>query len=76
MDAKGRALDNVFIERLWRTVKYNEINLKSYSSLIKVQQNLDNYLNFYYNQRPHSSLGDRYTRMEYYRKNLTLQLSA
>ena len=72
---KGRALDNIFIERLWLTIKYNEICLKSYSSLIDALQNLDKHFNFYNKQTPHSSLGDRYTPMQYYRKNLTLQLS-
>ena len=76
IDGKGRALDNLFEERLCRTVKYNEIYLKSYSCLIDAHQNLDKYYNFDNNQRPHSSLGDRYTPIEYYRKNLTLQLSA
>ena len=41
MDGQGGALDNVFIEHLWRTIKYNEIYLKSYSSLIDAHQNLD-----------------------------------
>jgi putative transposase len=59
MDGKGRCLDNVFVERLWRTVKYEEIYLKSYTSLIEAHAQLDTYFKFYNEQRPHSQLGRR-----------------
>jgi putative transposase len=59
MDGKGRALDNVFVERLWRSVKYEEIYLKSYASVIDAHRQLDAYFLFYNQQRPHSSLDDR-----------------
>jgi putative transposase len=59
MDGKGRCLDNVFVERLWRTVKYEEIYLKSYTSLIDAHAQLDAYFTFYNEQRPHSQLGRR-----------------
>jgi putative transposase len=58
MDGKGRCLDNVFVERLWRTVKYEEVYLKSYVSLIDAHAQLDRCFHFYNERRPHSSLGD------------------
>jgi putative transposase len=56
MDGKGRALDNVFVERLWRTVKYEEVYLKSYVSLVDAHAQLDRFFRFYNARRPHSSL--------------------
>jgi len=58
MDGKGRCLDNVFVERLWRTVKYEEVYLKSYVSLVDAHAQLDRFFRFYNERRPHSSLGD------------------
>ena len=69
MDGKGRCLDNVFVERLWRSVKYEEIYLKSYRSLVDAHAQLDTYFRFYNERRPHSSLGDA-TPMETYRATL------
>jgi putative transposase len=57
MDGKGRCLDNVFVERLWRSVKYEEIYLKSYCSLPDAQAQLTQYFRFYNEQRPHSAFG-------------------
>ena len=54
MDGKGRCLDNVFVERLWRTVKYEEIYLKSYCSLVDAHAQLDTYFRFYNERRPHT----------------------
>ena len=59
MDGKGRALDNVFVERLWWSVKYEEIYLKSYGSVSEVEQGLSRYFEFYARERPHSSLENR-----------------
>jgi len=56
MDGKGRALDNILTERLWRTVKYEEVYLKSYASPRDARQNLAQYLNFYNQERPHQAL--------------------
>lgn len=56
MDGKGRALDNVFIERLWRTVKYEEVYLKSYESVAELRGSLESYFDFYCNKRPHQAL--------------------
>ena len=58
MDGKGRCLDNVFVERLWRTVKYEEVYLKSYLSLVDAHAQLDTYFHFYNERRPHSSHND------------------
>jgi putative transposase len=57
MDGKGRALDNVFTERLWRTVKYEEVYIHDYSSPREARQALTRYFAFYNYQRPHQSLG-------------------
>ena len=56
MDGRGRALDNVFVERLWRSVKYEEIYLNDYQSVAELSQGLSRYFNFYNHERPHSSL--------------------
>jgi putative transposase len=57
MDGKGRALDNIFVERLWRTVKYEEVYLKDYDSPRTARQGLSSYLQFYNEERLHQSLG-------------------
>jgi len=54
MDGRGRALDNVFVERLWRTVKYDEVYLKSYRSQIDAYTNLEVFFRFYNDHRPHA----------------------
>ena len=59
MDGKGRWLDNVFIERLWRSVKYEDVYLKAYDSIGAVRQGLRTYFNFYNNDRRHQSLDRR-----------------
>jgi len=56
MDGRGRALDNVFIERLWRTVKYEEVYIRDYGSGSDAFQNLMRYFKFYNTKRPHRSL--------------------
>ena len=55
MDGKGRCLDNVFVERLWRSVKYEEVYLKSYESLIDAHAQLATYFEFYNERRPHKA---------------------
>lgn len=59
MDGRGRALDNVFIERLWRSVKYEDIYLKEYATGTDCQQGLRSYFQFYCHERPHQSLDNR-----------------
>ena len=56
MDARGRALDNVFVERLWRTVKYENVYLKGYEDMKQLKAGLKEYFEFYNHKRPHSSL--------------------
>ena len=57
MDGKGRALDNVFIERLWRSVKYEEVYLHKYEDGHHAANRLSRYFKFYNGKRPHQSLG-------------------
>lgn len=59
MDGRGRALDNIFTERLWRNVKYEEVYLKDYDTVPNAQTNLNEYFNFYNTERPHQSLNYR-----------------
>ena len=66
MDGRGRALDNIFVERLWRSVKYEDIYLKGYASLPELRQGLTEYFDFYNKERPHQSLRYR-TPNEVYR---------
>lgn len=65
MDGKGRALDNIFVERLWRSVKYENIYIKGYINMIEAYQGLADYFNFYNNERPHQSLGYKTPREVY-----------
>jgi putative transposase len=65
MDGRGRALDNVFVERLWRTVKYEEVYLREYVDAIDARTSLRRYLRFYNQARRHQSL-DRRTPAEVY----------
>ena len=66
MDGKGRALDNVFVERLWRTVKWDEVYRKSYRSQIDAYANLDRFFRFYNEDRPHSAFAGDVTPLEVY----------
>jgi len=58
MDGKGRAMDNIMVERLWRTVKYEEIYIKDYETVEDLIKGLREYFWFYNNERPHQGLGD------------------
>ena len=58
-DGKGRYQDNIFVERLWRTVKYEEVYLKAYAGAAEARKELGAHFHFYNNQRPHQSLGYR-----------------
>ena len=57
MDGRGRAFDNIFIERLWRSVKYEDLYLKDYATVPELQTGLGAYFTFYNQKRPHQSLG-------------------
>lgn len=59
MDGKGRWMDNVFIERLWRTLKYDEVYLKAYESIPDARRQIGAYFDLYNQRRPHQALGDR-----------------
>ena len=56
MDGRGRFLDNIFIERLWRSLKYEEVYIKAYGSVAEARRNLGVWLAFYNDVRPHQSL--------------------
>jgi len=75
MDGKGRCMDNIFIERLWRSVKYEEVYLKDYDSVSDLIKSLKVYFEFYNNERPHAGLGDM-TPAEIYGGYVNLQLAA
>jgi putative transposase len=68
MDGKGRALDNIFIERLWRSVKYEDVHLHDYTSPRDARTELGQYLTHYTEQRPHSSLDYRTPAAVYFGK--------
>lgn len=57
MDGKGRAFDNIFTERLWRTVKYEEVFLKEYGGMLEARHELGRFFKWYNEERPHQSLG-------------------
>ncbi len=59
MDGKGRYLDNIFVERLWRSIKYEEVYLKAYQTVAEARAGINDYLEFYNQQRPHQALGYR-----------------
>jgi putative transposase len=59
MDGRGRALDNVFVERLWRSVKYEDIYIRGYEAVPELHQGLGRYFGFYNDERLHQSLGYR-----------------
>ncbi len=56
MDGKGRVFDNIFVERLWRSVKYEEVYMKEYETVREAVQGIGAYFKFYNEQRPHQSL--------------------
>jgi putative transposase len=75
MDGKGRWVDNVFVERLWKSVKYEEVYLHAYDSVSQAREGLQRYLNFYNERRPHSSL-DGKTPNSVYFNSLPIQQAA
>jgi len=66
MDGKGRAIDNIFIERLWRSVKYENVYLQSYTDGVSLYKGLDEYFRFYNNERYHQSLNYKTPNEMYY----------
>lgn len=75
MDGRGRCLDNVFIERLWKSVKYEEVYLRAYASVSEARASFGRYLEFYNGRRPHSSL-DRATPDQFYFNSLPMHQAA
>lgn len=65
MDGKGRALDNIFIERLWRSVKYESVYMNQWETVQEARSGLKEYFDFYNHERPHQSLGYKTPRMVY-----------
>jgi putative transposase len=74
MDGKGAWRDNVFVERLWRTVKYEEVYLRAYDSVSEARASLGRYLDLYNRRRPHSSLDDQTPDQAYYRSRNVLPI--
>lgn len=66
MDGKGRAIDNIFIERLWRTVKYENVYLQAYSDGVELYKGLENYFEFYNMERFHQSINYKTPASIYY----------
>jgi len=75
MDGKGRYMDNIFIERLWRSVKYEEVYTKEYGSVDDLINSLKVYFEFYNNERTHAGLGEK-TPAEVYFGCLNLKMAA
>jgi putative transposase len=59
MDGRGRYLDNIFIERLWRSLKYEEVFIKAYGAVIEARRSIGKWLEFYNDERPHQALDYR-----------------
>ena len=75
MDGKGRWIDNVFIERLWRSVKYEEVYLHAYESLTHARNGLEKYFEFYNTKRKHQTLKAKPDEV-YYADLLPLKMAA
>ncbi len=75
MDGRGAWRDNVVVERLWRSVKYEEVYLRAYGGVSEARQSIGRYLTFYNGRRPHSSLGARTPDQTYF-DNLSLAMAA
>ena len=75
MDGKGSWRDNVFIERFWRTVKYEEVYIRAYDTVAEARSSIGRYLEFYNGRRPHSAL-DRRTPDQAYYESLPLCVAA
>ena len=75
MDGKGRWVDNVFVERLWRSLKYEEVYLKAYETVAEARQGIANYFRFYNRERRHQSL-DRQTPDQVYKGSVMWPVAA
>ena len=70
MDGKGAWRDNVFVERLWKSVKYEEVYLRAYETVSHARASIGRYLNFYNGRRPHSRLGGKTPDQTYFNQSL------
>ena len=70
MDAKEAWSDNVFVERLWRTIKYEEVYMHAYASISEDHASIGRYLGFYNSRRPHSSLDGKTPDQAYFNQQL------
>lgn len=68
MDGRGRCMDNIFTERLWRSFKYEEVYLKDYQNYQEAKNSIDEYFLFYNEERPHQSLQNQFPKNVYYQK--------
>jgi len=76
MDGKGAWRDNVVVERLWRTIKYEEVYLRAYGSVSEARRSLDRYLTFYNRSRPHPALGGQTPDQVYFTQPTPIQAAA
>ena len=76
MDGKGAWRDNIFVERLWRTIKYEEVYLRAYRSVSEARRGLARYLAFYNRRRPHSSLGGQTPDQAYFNQPTPISAAA
>ena len=76
MDGRGRWMDNIFIERLWKSVKYEDIYLKAYGSMVEVKKGLAAYFTFYNEKRWHQNFDRKTPAMVYFSTQLQKQAAA
>ena len=76
MDGKGAWRDNVFVERLWRTITDEEVYLRAYRSVLEARRGLDRYVAFYNRRRPHSSLGGQTPDQAYFNQPTPIPAAA
>jgi putative transposase len=76
MDGKGAWRDNVFVERLWRTIKYEEVYLRAYASVSEARAGIGRYLTFYNGRRPHSSLDGKTPDQAYFNQPMPEAVAA
>ena len=76
MDGKGAWRDNVFVERLWRTIKYEEVYLHAYASVPEARSSLGHYVGFYNGRRPHSSLDGNTLDQAYFNAQSSIPVAA
>lgn len=69
MDGRGKLADNIFTERLWRSVKYKEVYIKDYQIVCEAKQGISNYMTFYNHERPHHSFNYKTTAEVYFDKS-------